>query len=534
MEDTELVTMVTLSLRESYEPLVMALQSRRDTITFAIRAGRLLQELGRRQISQTTQSVRSGSDTPQPAFTAQRPTIPRGQRGQGGYTFNGKGRGGFGTKVRGQVLQGTKCHYCGKVGHSKHNCYKRKLEEANGSGTAKTMEFTFLAQDINRQAGMSWIVDSGASQHLSRDRTQFLTYKNVGQPKSTTLADCTKIEAHGMGDIEIPTCAGIIKLTDVWHVPNIGASLILVARMVDAGYTVEFDQEICFVHKAGVKTELGYRNGSLYYLNQDTASPQSHYTNQANLGLVTNQPQMATLETRHRRLCHCALDSTTVRYLSSKVSEMKVSNPEEGTNKICGVCAQGRQHKEAQTGVRERAIKILAVVHTDICGPMQTPGLDGEKCYITFTDGMSGRVNICLLHSKGGVLTAFETYRVRAEKACGRELKALRSDGGGEYINTRFQKYLQDAGIKHIVSTPYSLSQNGRGAERMNRTIMEMFRGLGQKAFYWRPEPSNNSCHLDNTSKAVEEGNYHPFLSICYCLPCSFDFFLQRSVMVLG
>jgi len=44
MDDDELVTSLTLSLPGSYEPLVMALQSRSDTITFDIKAGRLLQE----------------------------------------------------------------------------------------------------------------------------------------------------------------------------------------------------------------------------------------------------------------------------------------------------------------------------------------------------------------------------------------------------------------------------------------------------------------------------------------------------------
>jgi len=44
VDDSELLTILTLSLLESYEPLVMALQSRSDPITFDIMAGRLLQE----------------------------------------------------------------------------------------------------------------------------------------------------------------------------------------------------------------------------------------------------------------------------------------------------------------------------------------------------------------------------------------------------------------------------------------------------------------------------------------------------------
>jgi len=71
MDDNELVMILTLSLPGSYEPLVMALQSRRDTITFDMMAGRLLQESGRRQISHATQMHDGTSLPPHTAFTVQ-------------------------------------------------------------------------------------------------------------------------------------------------------------------------------------------------------------------------------------------------------------------------------------------------------------------------------------------------------------------------------------------------------------------------------------------------------------------------------
>ena len=151
---------------------------------------------------------------------------------------------------------------------------------------------------------------------------------------------------------------------------------------------------------------------------------------------------------------------------------MKVSDIGEATTTICGVCAVGRQHKEAGTKQREKPTELLAVVHSDICGPMQTVGLNSERYFITFIDEMGGRVSISLLKSKDGVLTAFQSYRSRAEKISGKEIKALRSDGGGEYLNREFKRCHSEAGIQHIVSPPYTPSQNGL-AERMNRTIIE-------------------------------------------------------------
>jgi len=498
MDDSELVTILTLSLPESYEPLVMALQSRSDTITFDTMAGRLLQESGRRQIGQSSNAVQGVGSVSQTAFTVQRPAISGSFRGRGVPSFKGRGRGGLGTRFRdhgvsnrmqtdtrrnvgltsAQAPQGTKCYYCGKAGHWKRDCYKRKSEEVTGAGGAgRPKEFTFLVEKTNSQGGMHWIIDSGASQHLSRDRAGFLSYKTVSKPQSITIADGTTIEADGVGDIEITTKIGVIRLTDVWHVPNIRASLISVTRMVDAGYLVEFSTAGCFVRYSGVKQQLGIREGSLYYLMENPVVRESPSTNHANLGLSTNQSSTATLETWHRRLCHRTLDSSTIHRLASKVSGMHVSNTEGP--KVCGICAQGRQHKEAHTGTREKATEILERVHSDICGPMQAPSLNGEMYFITFIDEMSGRVSISLLHSKDGALQAFEAYRARAEKACGKGIKALRSDGGGEYISRGFRKYLAESGIQHMISTPYNPSDNSL-AERMNRTIVENARCILQ------------------------------------------------------
>lgn len=139
----------------------------------------------------------------------------------------------------------------------------------------------------------------------------------------------------------------------------------------------------------------------------------------------------------------------------------------------------GRQHKEAATKVRERATEILQVVHSDLCGPMQTVGLSGERYFITFIDETSGRVSLSLLRTKDQALATFQAYRARAEKSGGKEIKAFRTDGGGEYVNTEFKKYLEDAGIEHRISTLYSPTQNGR-AERAHRTIMENARYILQ------------------------------------------------------
>lgn len=179
---------------------------------------------------------------------------------------------------------------------------------------------------------------------------------------------------------------------------------------------------------------------------------------------------------------------------------MEIWGEGKPTPTIWGTCAIGRQQKEAGTKTTEKAKERLEVVHSDICGPMRTPGLSGEKYFVTFIDEQSGRVSVALLKSKDSTLREFQSYRVRAEKSSGRDIKRLRKDGGGEYLNHDFRRYLLEAGIQHTVSLPYLPSQNGV-AERMNRILMESARCLLEdsklgKEFWGHAVPT--AAHIQN------------------------------------
>jgi len=445
LDDSELLTIWTLSLPTSYQPLVIALQSRSDQIPFDVMAGRLLQESARRHIGQVTHRSQDsntgiGSNT---AFAANRlPANQRAQPGQSGFHIYGRGRGGTrgtsrgyyggGQAIRGnggagrsRVSGGNKCHYCGKEGQWKKDCHKPRSDEA-ASGTNNTArEFTFLAETHEESPSKGWIIDSGAGQHLCGDRSQFSTYSDISSEQAITIADGTKIQAKGQGEIEKLTTGGSIILTDVWHVPEIGGNLMSVSRMVDSGYKVEFGPIACAISKAGVRRELGHRYGRLYYLTNNKRQGERNERVEANLGLASNRSGSTTIEVWHRRFCHRTLDDASAKYISAKVRDMDITDKEKQKTTICGICAVGRQHKESTTGVREMANEVLEIVHSDLCGPMQTIGLSGERYFITFIDERSGRISLSLLRTKDKALTAFQVYKARAERSTGKEIKVF-------------------------------------------------------------------------------------------------------------
>ncbi|PKU87481.1 Retrovirus-related Pol polyprotein from transposon TNT 1-94 [Dendrobium catenatum] len=78
---------------------------------------------------------------------------------------------------------------------------------------------------------------------------------------------------------------------------------------------------------------------------------------------------------------------------------------------------------------------------------------------------------------KSEALAKFVSFKALAEKQFNKPIKILRSDNGGEYINSNFQNCLQNAGIIHQLSCPYTPEQNGV-AERKHRHIIETLRSL--------------------------------------------------------
>jgi len=480
IDENELVTLLSLSLPDFYEPIIMALQSRTDDLTFNIFAGRLLQESARRLVAQGRQAEQPQRNTSTTAFTANYAMRGKNLGGRYGLRRGGMrtagGFGGFRTESSGSNWKGVapskakgKCFYCQKEGHWKRDCNKRKADEGKDIPQATSQElggiaFTVLDRTTVGAQGRQWIVDSGASQHLCGNRSAFTagTYQEI-TPRAIEIADQSKIQAVGIGIVRL----GELELSNVLLVPQLGGNLLSVARMIDSGYEVRFTSAKCAISKSQFVIK-GKREGNLYYIREHDEKEVAH------LGLDTNKSMPETLAVWHRRLGHRTLDYATIEYLTPPVSEFNIkrSGAQVEGKGLCGTCAVGRQHKEAATGSREKAQVLLQVVHSDICGPMQVSTITGERYFITFIDEKSGRIAVTLLKSKNEALGAFQAYQVRPEREARKPILTLRTDGGGEYTGQLFQNSLQASGIAHAVSPPYTPNQNAT-AERANRTSME-------------------------------------------------------------
>ena len=107
---------------------------------------------------------------------------------------------------------------------------------------------------------------------------------------------------------------------------------------------------------------------------------------------------------------------------------------------------------------------------------------------------------VFFLHDKSETQGIFKKFVRRAQNEFEVKIKKVRSDNGSEFKNTQVEEFLDEEGIKHEFSAPYSPQQNGV-VERKNRTLIESARTMLDEYKvsdqFWA-EAINTACHAIN------------------------------------
>lgn len=177
----------------------------------------------------------------------------------------------------------------------------------------------------------------------------------------------------------------------------------------------------------------------------------------------------------HRRLGHVNKDL---------IEEMKEKDLVQGMEKMsekykqCEGCIEGKACQKTNHRLnRRRAEKIMDLWHMDLIGPVR-PATKGEENYIlTVIDEYSRFVFVPLLWEKSEAKEEIKILIKQNENKTGMNLKAIRSDNGGEFANNDLREWLEDRGIKHEFSPARTPQSNGL-IERTNRSLIEMTRSM--------------------------------------------------------
>ena len=86
----------------------------------------------------------------------------------------------------------------------------------------------------------------------------------------------------------------------------------------------------------------------------------------------------------------------------------------------CEGCILGKQHREnfpSGKSITEKA--PLEIVHSDLCGPMQTPSLASSHYMLTFIDDFTRKTWVYFLKYKSEVFEKFCNFKALVENQSG-------------------------------------------------------------------------------------------------------------------
>jgi hypothetical protein len=182
-----------------------------------------------------------------------------------------------------------KCWKCGKTGHYKKDCKSKKVEKPKGSDSTSSTEVktsteeggdVYLASTSTHADRDVWLIESGASYHMTPHREWFSEYEKY-DGGDVFLGDELTTKIMGCGRVKLLLKDGRIRtLPGVLHIPKLARSLISISKLDDAGVDTIFGKNTCNMVRGAMVLMRGVRCGTLYKLLGST------YTNGCNSSVV--------------------------------------------------------------------------------------------------------------------------------------------------------------------------------------------------------------------------------------------------------
>ena len=319
-----------------------------------------------------------------------------------------------------------------------------------------------------------WILDSGASIHVTGDITDFHDYRTITNgPKIQTAKKDSQLSIQGVGSIFVEHVArkqegtGIVKtrISPVFHIPNLNTRLLSLGEFLQQPGTVV----------VGNKTAIGILgNRMLQMICRPRKEGDTIYWLKSRIVDQKGLAHVATVhsvdyETIHRRFGHASKQVLERAKRNTKNFPQNVEIPAK--TPLCRGCAQGRMPSDSHPPSETRAKAPFDKIHSDLKS-FPTESYHRYKYYASFLDDFSGHAWVVLLRQKSDTCKAVENFIQMVKNKYRASIRVFMTDGGGEYKSREMEDLLRSAGITSETSVPHTPQQNGR-AERLNRTIMD-------------------------------------------------------------
>jgi hypothetical protein len=365
--DRELVMITLIALPSHWEPFIQSISGSTDLPQFDHLWADYTQE-------ETKLIARGMQDSHHNDNQALASHAKRGRRKRRSFSkaFNDKKTSTTPGHEHRKDISKIQCFRCDNYGHIARNCPTRKKGRHRASTInvdskppqrdegIKDEAFFFISTlscTVPTNSDI-WLIDSGASRHMTRYREHLTDLVEKESPLPVVFGDNARYTVKGVGSSSFQLDSDIpLQLNEVLYVPGMKRYLVSISSLEDKGYKVIFSKgKFLAWHKNSSMDSarvIGVRENSLYILIVRPVQALLHDT-------------ISLSELWHRRLAH--LHYRALPTLGKMVTGLPEIHIEH--DGVCRGCALGKNVEGSFPSNDSRSKGILDLIHTmfaDLC-----------------------------------------------------------------------------------------------------------------------------------------------------------------------
>lgn len=322
--------------------------------------------------------------------------------------------------------QRPKCEHCGKLGHVKAKCYKlhgyppkqahaastttdvpstnnaaapastnkveiphltteqyqQLISILNLNSTAPAANLTGNSVYYSNSTSSSWIIDTGASDHITSSIDSLSHVTPISAHKPVRLPNGSFSQISHIRNINL---SEKIRLSKVLCVPDFSFNLLSVSKITKSlNCAVIFFPDFCVFQDLVSKQMIGLgkeHNGLYYYY--PTIFPT----------VLLTQQQHPAFDLWHWRLGHPS--ASRLPYLAKSINNFSSSH-----DLFCHVCPLSKHTRLPFPNKNNRCNEPFDLIHVDIWGDYSVPSLSGAHYFLTIVDDHSRCTWLYLMRHK--------------------------------------------------------------------------------------------------------------------------------------
>jgi hypothetical protein len=266
--------------------------------------------------------------------------------------------------------------------------------------------------------------------------------------RAITFGDGNHGLVKGLGKIAISPDHSI---SNVFLLDSLDYNLLSVSQLCKMGYNYLFiDVGVTVFRRSGDSIAFkGVLDGQLYLVdfNDNNAELETCLIAKTNMGWLW-----------HRRLAHVGIKN--LHKLLKGEHILGLTNVHFEKERICSACQAGNQvgahHPHKNIMMTDRPLELL---HIDLFVPIAYISIGGSKYCLVIVDDYSRFTWVFFLQEKSQTQETLKRFLRRAQNEFRLRIKKIRSDNGTEFKNSQIEGFLEEEGIKHEFSSPYTPQQ---------------------------------------------------------------------------